>query len=51
MRKIEIEIKEIENGWIVSNSYYGEEAFFGDFKEASPFAKNIITKYKREENL
>lgn len=51
MRKIEVEIKEIDNGWIVDDSYYGDETFHKEFSDAALLAKKIISRYKREEGL
>ncbi|MEQ9716296.1 MAG: hypothetical protein ABGF52_12295 [Candidatus Asgardarchaeum sp.] len=47
--KIEIEIKKIDNGWIVDDNYYGDETFFEEYKDASAFAKNTFTRYGRDE--
>lgn len=47
--KIEVEIKEIGNGWVVDDSYYGDEVFFKDYDSAAMFAKKIFTRYKRDE--
>jgi len=49
--KIEVEIKEIANGWIVDDSYYGEETFFKKYDDAATFAKKIFTRFKRDEQL
>ena len=49
MMKIEVEIKEIENGWVVDDSYYGEEIYFKNFVEAKDFAQSIFSKFQREE--
>lgn len=48
--KIEIEIKAIDNGWIVDDNYFGDETFFEEYKDASIFAKKILTKYGRYYN-
>ena len=47
--KIEVEIKEIENGWIVDDSYYGEEVFFDSYDDAAMFARRIFTSFKKDE--
>ncbi len=47
--KIEVEIKEIDNGWVVNDSYYGDETFFKEYKDAAAFAKKIFTKFGRDE--
>ncbi len=47
--KIEIEIKKIENGWIVDDSYYGDETFFTEWIDAAAFAKKILTRHGRDE--
>ena len=49
--KIEVEIKEIANGWIVDDSYYGEKTFFKKWDDAVVFAKKIFTRYKKDECL
>lgn len=46
--RIEVEINEIDNGWIVDDSYYGEKTFFAEWIDAAVFAKKIITRYGRE---
>lgn len=48
---IQVEIKEIDNGWIVDDSYYGEETFFRKYSDAALFAKKIFTRYKRDEDI
>ena len=47
--KLDIEIKKIDNGWIVDDSYYKDETFFEEYKDAAVFAKKIITRYGRDE--
>ena len=47
--KIEVEIKEIANGWVVDDSYYGEVTFFTKYNDAATFAKKIFTRFKRDE--
>lgn len=47
--KIEVEIKSIDNGWIVEDNHYGEEKFFEEYKDAAAFAKKIITRFGRDE--
>lgn len=49
MREIEVEIKEITNGWIVDDSYYGEETFFTNYNDASMFVRKIFSRYKKDE--
>jgi len=51
MNKIDVELKEIENGWLVDDSYYGEETFFKTYAEAKEFAIQIFTKYQNEEGI
>ena len=51
MNKIDIELKEIENGWIVDDSYYGEETFFKTYAEAKDFAMEIFSKYEKEDGV
>lgn len=51
MGKIEVEIKEIANGWLVDDSYYGEETFFTNYNDASMFAKKIFSRYKKDEYI
>ena len=47
--KIEVEIKEIDNGWVVDDSYYGDETFFEAYVDAAAFAKKIFTRFGRDE--
>ena len=47
--KIEVEIKEIDNGWVVDDSYYGDETFFAVYKDAAAFAKKVFTRFGRDE--
>lgn len=47
--KLEVEIKSINNGWIVNDSYYGEETFFKEWVDAAAFAKKTITRFGRDE--
>jgi len=47
--KIEVEIKEIDNGWVVDDNYYGDETFFAEYSDAAVFAKKIFTKFGRDE--
>ncbi len=51
MIKIEVEIKSIDNGWIVDDSYYHDETYFKKYDDAATFAKKIFTRYKRDECL
>ena len=47
--EIEVEIKSIDNGWIVNDNYYKDETFFGTYNEAAVFAKKIFTRFNRDE--
>ena len=51
MGKIEVEIKEIENGWIVDDSYFGEETFFKTYVEAKDFAQELFSRYQKDEEI
>ena len=48
---IEVEIKEIVNGWVVDDSYYGDETFFTKYDDAAAFAKKIFIKFKKDEGI
>lgn len=48
MRGIEIEINEIDNGWIVKDNHYGDKVFFEEYPDAAAAAKKIFTKYGRD---
>jgi len=47
--KLEIEIKEIKNGWTVDDSHYGDVTFFTEWTDAAAFAKKVITRFGRDE--
>jgi len=47
--KIEVEIKSINNGWIVDDSYYGDETFFTEYDDAATFARKIFIRYRKDE--
>ena len=49
MVRIEVEIKEIKNGWIVDDNHYGDKTFFDDYNDAAVFAKKIFTKFNKDE--
>lgn len=49
--KIEVEIREAENGWLVQDSYYGGETYFKTFVEAKDFAMNLFAKFQEEEKV
>ena len=46
---IRVEIRKIDNGWIVNDDYYGEETFCDSYDDAASFAKKIFTRYRRDE--
>lgn len=48
MSKINIEIREIENGWVVEDSYFGEETFFKRFVDAQKKSDKILQDFKKE---
>ncbi len=47
--KIEVEVKEIDNGWLIEDNYYGEQKFFKNWKDVSAEAKKRFTRYGRDE--
>ena len=51
MVRIEIEIREIENGWIVEDSYYDEEKFCDTFLKAKTYANKLFTKFQNDEQV
>ncbi len=51
MVKIEIEIKEIENGFIVDDSYYGNEHHYKTFGEAKEKAIDLLDEFQKDEEL
>lgn len=47
--KIEVEVKEIDNGWIVEDSYYGETKFFKKYDDVTTEVKKRFTRFKKDE--
>ncbi|KKM76725.1 hypothetical protein LCGC14_1377250 [marine sediment metagenome] len=48
MSKINIEIREIENGWVVEESYFGDETFLKRFVDAEKKVNKILQNFKKE---
>lgn len=46
--KISIEINCIENGFILSDSFFGDESFYKNFDDAKKAAVKILNRYKKE---
>lgn len=46
--KIDVEITRIENGWIIEDSYFGEQTFFKTYAEASNDANKRFIKFQKE---
>ena len=50
MAKINIEIRQIENGFVVENSYLdGEQKYFKTFKEAKDYTDVCFNHFEEEE--
>lgn len=43
-----IEINCIENGFILSDSFFGDETFYKNFDDAKKATVKILNKYKKE---
>jgi hypothetical protein len=48
-RKLTLEIYEIDNGWIVEDSFIGHSKFVKTFEEAVSFVNKIIVEYQKQE--
>lgn len=46
--EIDVEVKEIDNGWIVKDNYFGETKFFKKWDDVSNEAKKRFTRFKKE---
>jgi len=46
--KISIEINCIENGFVLSDNFFGDEKFYKNFDEAKKAAIKILNRYKKE---
>ena len=49
--EIEVKIKGIDNGWLVKDSYFGEEKFFEKYVDAAAYAKRIFSRVRKEYDL
>ena len=46
--KIDVEIEEIENGWLIEDSYFGEMKFFKTYAECSNEANKRFIKFQKD---
>jgi len=46
--KMNIEFKEIDNGWLVTEDYFGYRCYCKSFKEVEKKIQEFIKEYKKE---
>ena len=49
--KIVVEIREVENGWIVENGYFGDESYYETYAEAVNKAMKTFNKFQEEQEI
>jgi len=49
MVKINIEIEQIENGFILKNSYLDQDKYFKTFQEAIDYTHTCLTQFQEDE--
>ena len=49
--KQEVEIREVENGWVVEDTYFGDETYCETFVAAKDMAIERFTRFQKENNI